>query len=224
MTEKHDTPWDPGDDSNRRARRIIVRPLSRGARRAWHRGRLVTSRPRRTRIPSVSLGFGSILAMSVMGCGDWPHFNYRPSELRQVSGEEDPAGESVQNLGILNGNAHIVGTIESGSFLADWENPFLDQGWYDGDLDWYQFSLIEIRDARFTLTWADPDDDLDLMLLRASSETNYVDELLLAANESGAGPEVIGAASLQPDQAYVLCVAGADAVDADYELLIELGR
>jgi len=165
-----------------------------------------------------------LLPILLAGCGDWPHFDYQTSPLLVDTELESDGTEQVQNLSLLTGNALLTGQIENSLYVPDAENPYGLPGWYGGDMDWFQFRVLNPTAVSFTLTWTPQDADLDFYFFKASPDSGDIDTLLAYSAGSGPSPEILQATGLLPDTIYVFAVAGSEGDAVDYEVMVELNE
>jgi hypothetical protein len=175
------------------------------------------------RVSRRSAGLVAACGIMLAGCGDWPHFDYAVGPAAQATEIEGDGAEQVQNLYEVHGDVEITGRIDDAGYVpsTSGDAPFGLSGWYSGDIDYFQFTLRDPRDARFSLTWSDPADMLDLYFFTASSSDGQL--TLIDHRDKTPSPVVLEQDGLEPGTIYVLGVAGRAGEGVDYHLLLQLG-
>lgn len=160
------------------------------------------------------------VAATLLGCANWPNFDYAPLDDIQVA-EHEVEGTVAQNLGtlvtrtIVSGNVNSTGTSEAGE-----SNQFSFEGeFYTGDVDYFAFQVSEPSDVAIGLQWDSPSSDVDLFLFRYDPETHGLSELIDAAQEE-ASPLELAAEAIPPQTLYILVVAGRSGPSTGYDLTI----
>lgn len=161
------------------------------------------------------------LSSGWMGCGDWPHFDYAEVEPITVVEVEGQDKEVAQNLHRIYGEVGIQGQVSrTGYELEDgFEAPFELDGWYSGDIDWYQFVVWEqLTDVDMSLTWEMADAHLDLYFCVTGADG---DLSLVDYREEQASGFHLPVDGLDAYTIYVLAVAGRDGQPSNYQLSLK---
>jgi len=156
------------------------------------------------------------------GCGDWPHLDYASQPLQEVAEIESPDGEQTQDLSMLEGDVLISGEISSGEFVVGAENYFDLDGWYTGDMDWFQFTVRDDLSLTAELSWTDAGGDLDLYLFSASRETGVLEAVVSRSGGQDLSPVTLELNSLPPEPIYVLAVGPYQGSPLAYQLYLHL--
>lgn len=158
--------------------------------------------------------------MCLGGCADWPNFDYEA--LPDVLITEVETGQDVaQSIGYLRSRIIVDGSIEGGGTRP---SDLIEEGgyWYTNDVDYYAFGVSQTIEVQGSLTWDNPETELDALLVVYDPETSSFGEVLSFENDQGDTAHTFDQPFLSPGDTYLMIIGSQGGPPSPYQLTLEV--